>query len=102
MYPATYAWDRLRDAAIRQQRLVDPVHSLGDRAPALLVEMGTVVGEEGTDYQNPYVWQGTGVLQFPTVRAPGLVPAYGVDAGQNYSDLLLNVQATQHLAIVNV
>lgn len=101
MFSATYPWDLLRDSLIRTRAVVDPVHSVGDRAPDYLVELGTVYGEEGTDYQNPYVWQGRGVLAFPTLRDPGLVPAYGVDLGQNYSDLLLNVQATQHLAIAN-
>lgn len=100
MFSATYPWDRYRDAQIRSAGVVAPMLSCGDPSPDYLVELGTVYGEEGSDYQNPYVWQGRGVLAFPTVRDPGLAANYGVDLGQNYADLLLNVQATQHVAII--
>jgi hypothetical protein len=105
MNPATFEWDRLEDSTkARQVRIVDPSR-YGDPLQEMnrdyLYELGTVYGQEGTDWQNPNAWQGTGVLVFPSEHTSGLRPTFGVDGGQSPADIALNVQTTRHLAVID-
>lgn len=102
MFSATYPWNHLLDSRLRTWAVVDPVQTypLGPENRVELVEMGTVMGKEGSEYQNPNVWQGRGVLAYPSLHSPGLEPAYGVGVAADYTDVVLNVQATQHLAVI--
>lgn len=101
MNPSTFPWDLQADAEIRTVAMVDPVRTypLADENRELLYEMGIVQGHEGSDYQNPNVLQGRGVLAYDTPNSSKLVPSYGVGIAQSPGDVLLNVLATQHLVI---
>lgn len=101
MFPSTYPWDLQLDAEIRSVAMVDPVRTypLARENRELLYEMGAVMGHEGSDYQNPNVLQGRGVLAYDTPNSSKLVPAYGIGGAQSGDEVLLNILSTQHLLI---
>lgn len=96
MYDANPPWDLSADFACRQTSVVDPgrFYPLAHQNRELLFELGDEVGREGTDFQNPYAWAARGVLVYPNDLSPGLRPAYGQNAGDNATDLALNIRAT--------
>lgn len=101
MFSATYPWNMRMDAAIRNARVVDPdrtgAYALETDNQTLLIELGTVYGREGYDYQNPYVWQGRGIFNYPDPRVPYLTPHWGIGAAQTPAEIQANIQATSGL-----
>lgn len=99
MFDDCYPWDAGKDAAIRSTRLVDPSrfgYPLQRENETLLLELSTVYGHEGTDWQNPYAWQARGILAYPSPYASppgGLQPNYAVDAAMTPQQIQMNVQA---------
>ena len=99
MFDDCYPWDMGQDAAIRNTRVVDPArfgYPLQQENEVLLVELSTVVGHEGTDWQNPYAWQARGVLAYPSPYVPppgGLQPNYAVNAAMTPEQVQMNVIA---------
>lgn len=102
MNPNLFPWDLGRDGEIRSTRVVDPSrfgYPLEHSNEQLLLELGTEVGKEATDYQNPYVWQSTGVLGYPNALVPppgGLLPRFGI-IGDTVESIAMNVQASSHI-----
>ena len=81
---------------IRQSHAVDPArfYPLEGENRTLLIEMGTAMGHEGSDWQNPYAWAARGVLVYPNPASTGLSPAYGVNDSPDPASVALNVRAT--------
>lgn len=103
LFPAVYPWDKAKDAAIRQARIVDGRrYSDSERENlAELFELDAVVGHEASDYQNPYAFASTGVLDYPSPFGTALAPGqYGLgDSGQAEADVATNIRATQNAII---
>lgn len=103
MYDGCLPFPYAFDASLRSLAMQDPARTDGannHERRELLYEMGTSMGHEGTDYQNPNVLAGTGVLAYDSPQTKGwakLVPSYGVGKAQTPDDVLGNVLATQHL-----
>lgn len=99
MFDDCYPWDAGKDAAIRSTRLVDPSrfgYPLERENETLLLELSTVYGHEGTDWQNPYAWQSRGILAYPspyTIPPGGLQPNYAVDSAMTPQQVQMNVVA---------
>lgn len=67
----------------------------------LLIELSTVVGHEGDDFQNPYAWTATGVLVYPSEHSTELATGIGgYGLGQTPADVALNVRSTAHALLV--
>ena len=99
-YPATRGpWDMVADGGLRDIKITDPArYSVSSREDLSWVfEMSNVMGHEGFDYQNPNVWAGRGVLDYPTPYGTALDPKYGVqvNAYDTADNIALNVQATK-------
>lgn len=56
-----------------------------------LVELGTIVGHEGEDFQNPYAWTAPGVLQIPNAESGLAEGIGGVRLGQTPDEVAMNV-----------
>jgi hypothetical protein len=56
-----------------------------------LVELGTVVGHEGEDFQNPYAWTAPGILQIPNAESGLAEGIGGVRLGQTPDEVALNI-----------
>lgn len=82
---------KLRSPAVVDQSRNDPMHGPNRE---LLVELGTIVGREGYDYQNPYAWTATGVLAYPNAESGISSGIGGVGLGQTVKEIELNVRAT--------
>lgn len=98
MYPATRGpWNMALDGAIRNAHFVDPGR-YGNSArenDAELFQLDLVVGQEASDYQNPYAFMAGGVLAYPTPFGSQLDPKYGLGKdGQAEQDVAMNIQAT--------
>lgn len=103
MFDDCYPWDVRLDNAIRSTRVVDPArfgYPLERSNETLLIELGTVYGQEGDDFQNPYAWTARGVLDYPQPLVPapgGLQPNFGVDGAMTPNEVQLNVLASSHI-----
>lgn len=103
MFDDCYPWDQQLDNAIRSTRLVDPArfgYPLQQSNEVLLVELGSVYGHEGNDFQNPYAWQARGILAYPSPLVPGpggLQPNFGVDGAMTSAEVQQNVIASSHI-----
>lgn len=96
-------WDGAQDAKIRTIAVVEPLATdpLRERNREYLYEMGTVMGHEGFDWQNPYVWASRGVLAYPNENSSGMETGVGgVGLGQTPADVLMNVRSTSHALLV--
>lgn len=96
-------WDGAQDAKIRSIAVVEPMCSypLREQNREYLYELGTVVGREGYDWQNPYVWASRGVLAYPNENSSELETGIGgVGLGQTPADVLANVRSTSHALLV--
>ena len=105
MYPATLPFPYAADKQLRSLAMQDPARTapaVSNELQDLLLEMGTAMGHEASDYQNPNVLAGTGVLAYDSPQTRGwakLVPAYGVGLAQTPDDVLQNILSTAHLVI---
>lgn len=97
--PTPY-FDGRADATIRTTRVVDQMRAypLQEENRELLYELSNVVGHEGGDSQNPYVWASRGVLQLAGQQAgigSGLVnTGYGIRMADTIDNVAMNAQAT--------
>ena len=103
MFDDCYPWDTVLDNAIRSTRVVDPARfgsNLQRSNEVLLIELSTVYGHEGFDFQNPYAWQSTGVLAYPSALVPapgGLQPNFGIDGAMTPAEVQQNIVASSHI-----
>lgn len=93
-------FDGRADATLRTVRMKDPARTypLAEENRELLYELGTVVGREGGDSQNPYVWASRGVLQLAGEQ-PGITSGlnasnYGDRRSDSIDNVTMNAQAT--------
>lgn len=99
----TWPWDYRLDDEIRSTHVVDPArfgYPLERSNETLLIELGSVYGREGSDFQNPYAWAARGVLAYPNPMVPtpgGLQPTFAVDGAMTSQEVQANVQATSHI-----
>lgn len=93
-------FDGRSDSTIRSPRVVDQMRAypLQEENRELLYELSTVVGMEGGDSQNPYVWASRGVLQLAGEQ-PGIASglnanSYGDRRAVHVDEVAMNAQAT--------
>lgn len=102
MFPATRGpWDMEADNGIRNAHFVDDRRYGNSAREDLreLFQLDLVVGHEASDYQNPYAFAATGVLDYPSPFGTSLAPGtYGLgDGGQAEADVAINIRATQNV-----